>query len=185
MQRQNSLEEIRFWEHPPWSGTAHTQEKNKEIFKENQTGLLQPHFKTHRCIMVKLELISGPSQEISFTVITWNPESNKPTFLVCQHRNSVLQHRSFVLSHVFCTVASAHQWQLAFTVSVQFTLRVSLYTDMCKCNRLMILMRTSLEWLKTKSAQDTCSQTHMSHSLAMSGNFIYRYHLEHRVKLYM
>ena len=48
--------------------------------------------------------------------------------------------------------------------SVQFTLRVSLYTDMCTCNRLMILMRTSLERLQTKSAQDTCSQTHMSHS---------------------
>ena len=48
--------------------------------------------------------------------------------------------------------------------SVQFTLRVSLYTDMCTCNRLMILMRTSLERLQTKIVQDTCSQIHMSHS---------------------
>ena len=35
-----------------------------------------PHFKTHRVIMVKLEMISGPFQAILFTVNTWNPESN-------------------------------------------------------------------------------------------------------------
>ena len=33
------------WEHIPLSGPAQTEEKNKEIFWENQTGLLQPHFK--------------------------------------------------------------------------------------------------------------------------------------------
>ena len=35
---KNSLEEIRFWEHPPWSGIAQTEEKNKVIFKENHDG---------------------------------------------------------------------------------------------------------------------------------------------------
>ena len=49
--------------------------KNKAIFKENQTDLLQAHFETHRGMMGMLEMISGPSQEISFTVITWKPES--------------------------------------------------------------------------------------------------------------
>ena len=51
--------------------------KKKEIsLKENQTGLLHPHFETHRGMMVKLERISGPFQAISSTVIAWNPESN-------------------------------------------------------------------------------------------------------------
>ena len=54
-------------------GLRQTEQKNKEIFKENQTGLLQPHFKTHRCMMVKLKMISGPFQAILFTVITWKP----------------------------------------------------------------------------------------------------------------
>ena len=42
--------------------------------KENQMDLLQPHFKTHRGMMVKLGMSSGPFQAILFTVITWNPE---------------------------------------------------------------------------------------------------------------
>ena len=57
--------------HPPSSGIAQTEEKNKDIFKENETDLLQPHFKTHRCMMVKLEMISCPFHAILFTVITW------------------------------------------------------------------------------------------------------------------
>ena len=36
-------------------------------------GSFQPHFKTHRCMMVKLHMISGPFQGTTFTVITWNP----------------------------------------------------------------------------------------------------------------
>ena len=39
MEQSNSLEEIRFWEHPPKSGIAQTEEKNKEISQKNQTGL--------------------------------------------------------------------------------------------------------------------------------------------------
>ena len=58
------------------SGTSQTEEKNKIIFEENQKGLLQPHFTTHRCVMVKQEMISGPFQGTLFTVITLNPESN-------------------------------------------------------------------------------------------------------------
>ena len=38
--------------------------------------LLQPYFKTHRCVMVKLEMIFGPFQETPFSAITLNPESN-------------------------------------------------------------------------------------------------------------
>ena len=49
-------------------------EKNKEIFKEIQTDLLQAYFKTHRCTVVKLEMTSGPFQATPFTVITLNPE---------------------------------------------------------------------------------------------------------------
>ena len=43
-------------------GTAQTEEKNKIIFEESQTGLLQPHVKTHRGLMVKPTMIFGPSQ---------------------------------------------------------------------------------------------------------------------------
>ena len=59
------------------SGAAQTEEKNKIIFQENQTGLLQPHFETHRGMMVKLDMISGPFQEILFTVNLTKVRSKK------------------------------------------------------------------------------------------------------------
>ena len=37
-------------------GIAKTEGKNKEIFKKNQTDLLQHDFKTHRCMILKLEI---------------------------------------------------------------------------------------------------------------------------------
>ena len=79
---------VRMWQHPPWSGTAQTEEKNKILFEEKQTGLLQPHDKTLRGMMVKLEMISGPSQATFFTVITWNPEST----CTCRERSHSLFH---------------------------------------------------------------------------------------------
>ena len=42
MEQWNSLVESRFWEHPPHSGITQTEEKDKIIFKEKQTDLLQP-----------------------------------------------------------------------------------------------------------------------------------------------
>ena len=66
MEQSTFLEEIRFSEYPP-----QTEEKNKIIFEENQTDLLQPHIETHRGMMVKPNMIFGLFQEISFTVITW------------------------------------------------------------------------------------------------------------------
>ena len=56
--------------------SAQTEEKNKMIFEENQTGLLQPHDKTHHGMMVKSKIIFGLFQEILFTAITLNPESS-------------------------------------------------------------------------------------------------------------
>ena len=64
-------------------GSPQTEEKKKAIFKENQTDLLQSHFKTHRGMMVKLGMISGPSQGTTFTVITLNRESN----CTCREQN--------------------------------------------------------------------------------------------------
>ena len=75
MERSNSLEEIRFWEHPPKSGITQTKEKNQEIFKESQS-LHQHFYKTHFRMLVKHEMILGLIQEISCTVITLNRESN-------------------------------------------------------------------------------------------------------------
>ena len=43
---------------------------------EEQDGSSSAHDKTHHGMMVKLKVIFGLSQEISFTVITWHPESN-------------------------------------------------------------------------------------------------------------
>ena len=53
--------------------------------------LLQHHLKTHRGMMVKQEMIAGPSQAILFTVITWNPESN----CTCRKKNHSQFHYDF------------------------------------------------------------------------------------------
>ena len=66
---------------------AQTEEKNKVIFKENQTDLLQPHFKTHRGMMMP-GMISGSLQAPLFTAITLNPESN----CTCREKNHFLFH---------------------------------------------------------------------------------------------
>ena len=60
-----------------------TEEKNKEIFSENQTGLHQHLFKTHRRMMEKQGMIFGPFQGTTFTVITLNRESNS----TCREKN--------------------------------------------------------------------------------------------------
>ena len=64
------LEEIRFWEHPPCYRTTQTEEKNKEILQENQTGL-QHLFKAHRRMMLNQETAYGPFQRTTITVIMW------------------------------------------------------------------------------------------------------------------
>ena len=53
--------------------------------RENQTDLLQTRFETRRGMMVKLGMISGPFQAISFTVITRNPASN----CTCREKNQL------------------------------------------------------------------------------------------------
>ena len=45
-------------------------------FQEESKGFLQLHDKTHRRMMVKQETNSDPFQKTTFTVFTWNPESN-------------------------------------------------------------------------------------------------------------
>ena len=67
--------------------SVRNEEKSKIIF-ENQKGLLQPHDKTHQGMMVKPKVIFGLSEEILFTVITWNPESN----CTCRLKNHSLFH---------------------------------------------------------------------------------------------
>ena len=72
------------------TGIVQNEERNKKFFEENQTdSLLQPHLKmTLHWMMRKLEMISGPCQEISFVAITWNPESN----CTCRLKNHPLFH---------------------------------------------------------------------------------------------
>ena len=88
--RQTSLSEVRCKVATTSTKIAQTEEKNKKLFEKNQSGPLQPHVKTHRGMMVnpKNEFWS---QEISFTVITWNPESN----CTCRLRN----HTQFLLKN--------------------------------------------------------------------------------------
>ena len=76
MERKHFLEEIMFRDHPLWTGIAQTEEKNKEILKENQTDLLQPFFKTHHRMIAKLEMICGPFQTILHIVITWTAKTS-------------------------------------------------------------------------------------------------------------
>ena len=75
---QTFLEKIKFWEHPPWSGIAQNEERNKKFFEENRTdSLLQHHIKmTQHWMMRTLKMISGLLRETSFIAITWNPESH-------------------------------------------------------------------------------------------------------------
>ena len=74
MEQLKYLEEIRFWDIPPWYGTALNEEKCGKILEENQMGL---HHKTHRRVKVKQEVILGQFQGTTFTVITLNRESIK------------------------------------------------------------------------------------------------------------
>ena len=59
-----------------------------DIPRGNHKRLFQFHEKTHHGMMVKSEAIFGLSQEISFTVITWNPDSN----CTCQLKDHSLFH---------------------------------------------------------------------------------------------
>ena len=76
MEKSNYLEEIRFWEHPPKSGTALTEEENKDIF-------YLENLKTPRRMTVKQGTILGPPQGTTFTAITLNRESN----CTCREKN--------------------------------------------------------------------------------------------------
>ena len=75
MDESNFLEEIKYWEHPPWYGSDQLKEKVTLIFLENQKGLFH-HLATRFRMPVKQLMISGPCQETSYTAITLSPESN-------------------------------------------------------------------------------------------------------------
>ena len=66
----------------------------KEIFMENQRGLHHHHLKTHSRMLVKQEMISGPSLVTSFTAITLNRESNSTR----QEKNHFLFHWNILTS---------------------------------------------------------------------------------------
>ena len=69
--------------------------QSKKIFKENQTGLLQPYGKTHRGMMAKLGMISWSISGTSFSVITRNPDS----YSTCRLKN----HSFFPLKYIDVT----------------------------------------------------------------------------------
>ena len=76
-----------FWEHPPESVTTQTEEKNKN--KSRRISRVIYNFTTRLImILVKPNMIFGLSQEISFAVTTWNPESN----CTCREKNHSLFH---------------------------------------------------------------------------------------------
>ena len=59
-------------------GIVRNEERHKKFFEENQAdSLLHHHIKmTQHEMMLKLKMISGLLQKISFVAIMWNPESN-------------------------------------------------------------------------------------------------------------
>ena len=71
MEQSNYMEEISFWEHPPWYGTGLNEEKSGKIFLENQTGLHQHHFKTHRRMMVKQKRFLVHFRELHLPSSRW------------------------------------------------------------------------------------------------------------------
>ena len=50
--------------------------EEQDFLRRESEGSSPTHDKTHHGVMVKPKVIFGLSQEISFTVITWNPKSN-------------------------------------------------------------------------------------------------------------
>ena len=100
-------------------------EKIKEIFKGNQTGHLQFHFKTHRRMMVKPEMIFGTFQGTTFTVITLNRESN----CTCPEKHhsqfhwniSTLPERQ-ILPWIFWHVDRDREWSDTWTGFTRFSL---------------------------------------------------------------
>ena len=69
-------------------GSPRPERRTRNSSRRTQTSFLPTHFNNHNkmtqhWMMVKLEMISGPFQAISFTVITWNPESN----CTCREKN--------------------------------------------------------------------------------------------------
>ena len=84
--KRSQMEQLKYIHLNP--GSPRPRRRTRKTFQENQTGLLQLHFKTHRCMMLKQNMISGPLQAILFTVITWNPESNCP----CREKRYSLFH---------------------------------------------------------------------------------------------
>ena len=77
------LEKIKIWEHPPQSGTAQTEEKNKIIFEENQTG-------SSSTSRQDSSWHDGLSQEILFTVTTFEPRVK--LYVPCRLKNHSLLH---------------------------------------------------------------------------------------------
>ena len=100
-------------------------EKIKEIFKGNQTGHLQFHFKTHRRMMVKPEMIFGTFEGTTFTVITLNRESN----CTCPGKHhsqfhwniSTLPERQ-ILPWIFWHVDGDREWSDTWTGFTRFSL---------------------------------------------------------------
>ena len=92
MEQSKPLEEIDVWNQPPSSRIVLNEERNKEIFQENQTDfILQTLFKmTQHAMTRKLQKISGLLREISFCRHHVEPESN----CTCREKNHFLFRRS-------------------------------------------------------------------------------------------
>ena len=168
------------------------EEKTKKFFEESQTdSVLQRLFKmTRHGTMRKLKMISGLLQEISFVAITWNPESTK----TCRKKNHFLFHRS----------TSTLPEQLIFRKEKgEFIFLIAdgrikpLGGDQDLRTSTLIRERP----IRGESQVDFLGESEgslppphdsfpdageaINEFWSMSGNFIYRHHVEPRVKLYV
>ena len=130
------------------------QERNKIIFEENQAGLLQPHDKAYHGMMVKPKVIFGLSQEILFTVITWNTESN----CTCRLKNHSLFHwKTLTLPE---RAIQLWMWCRRNVLTITGTLMA---TDNCRMHGQV--PRDSLCWMRNQLMdnmvwRDTDEETH-------------------------
>ena len=78
--------------------------KSVEFFQPD----VEPHFETHRGMIVKIGMISGPFRATLFNVITWNPESN----CTCREESSPIPMKFFDVTRATNTPLDVMQEQM-------------------------------------------------------------------------
>ena len=134
MDESKPLEKIRNWEHPPWYGNTHFEEKVTEIFLENQNRLFL-HLKTHFRMPVKQFTIFGPCREASYTAITLNQESN----LTRREKNHSLFHWStLTLPELLIRIWMSSKRNASMIIGISMDQEICLFLGQVTHNLLLL-----------------------------------------------